>query len=141
MKTITTLLFTLILSACAVLDYASENELQARLIVNQTVLRFIDAADDKQERADRVQRIAAEIAAGVDNGVVSTIAGLEASARAAIDWQSLSIPDQELLDIAISMAAKELMDRTGDGGVISETDAIRVKTLLTWISNAAGRYL
>lgn len=131
-----------LLSGCAAASkWASNNEFQARLIVNQTITRYIEGGSDPLGRAERVQAVASRIRGQVDSGSVSSIRDLESRARAEIDWQSLSMADQELLDVAVSLAAEELMKRTGDGDVLSEDDQIRIRTLFQWIENAAGRFL
>jgi len=116
----------------------SESDVTSQLVVNQITLRIIDGADNPQERAQRIREIIASVEDQIDGDIVARLDQLEAVVRSEIDWESLSLADQEIVNFALEKARLTLEDLIGDG-VLEESDIETVSTLLRWIDNAAAR--
>jgi ABC-type xylose transport system substrate-binding protein len=138
MKTLTVILLTMILSACAVMEQVEKNPLTSELITNQLTLRFIAADDDPVERSLKIQQVVTKLQTRVDGEVEFTLVEFEQMVRQEIDWQSISPADQELLNFAFTKARQVISDLIGEG-VVEPDERYTLVTLLTWVNNAAMR--
>lgn len=137
-RLITAIVVMVALSGCAVLDRVEESPMTSQLITDQITLRFIAGSDDPVARAERVRAVVAKVRSHLSGTESYSIAALDEAVRAQINWQSLSVADQALLDYALSKARASLADLIGEG-VVDPEQTERVDTLLTWIDNAAAR--
>lgn len=135
---ITAIVLMVALSACAVLEQVEKSPMTAQLVTDQITLRFIAGSDDPVARAERVRAVVAKVRSHVSGTESYSIAALDQVVREQINWQSLSVADQALLDYALSKARSSLADLIGEG-VVDPEQSETVDTLLTWIDNAAAR--
>ena len=130
--------FVSLLQACAILDRVQESELRAQILVSQTTLRVIEAADDPIQRRDRIRELIAQGQQYVDSEAQATIADLDERARQEIRWQRLGVADQELINLVLIRAREELERAVGDG-VLDADQRLQVAKVLTWADQAAQR--
>lgn len=128
----------LALSGCAVLDKIEESPMTAELITNQITLRFIAGSEDPVERAARVRDVVDKVRSQVSAEQTYTLAAIDEAVRAEINWQSMSIADQEILNFGLTRARAAIEKLVGEGVVDPEARET-VSTLLTWIDQAAAR--
>lgn len=127
-----------LLQACAILDRVQESELRAQILVSQTTLRVIEAADDPIQRRDRIRELIAQGQEYVDSEAQATIVDLDERARQEIRWQRLGVADQELINLVLIRAREELERAVGDG-VLDADQRLQVAKVLTWADQAAQR--
>ncbi len=128
----------LALSGCAVLDKIEESPMTAELITNQITLRFIAGSEDPIERAARVRDVVDKARSQVSGDQTYTLAAIDEAVRAEINWQSMSVADQEILNFGLTKARAAIEKLVGDGAIDPEARET-VATLLTWIDQAAAR--
>lgn len=131
------LAFLLVLAGCqgAGQPSTAERALAAQLVVRQATLRYIEAADDPADRAAAVHGAIDRVLAYADADE-TTLAALEASARALVPWDELSLADRDLLDVLISAISARLAERIGDGA-LDPDDRVAVVEVLQWVQAAA----
>jgi len=138
LKSMLAAVLLLALSGCAVLENIESSPMASQLITNKITLRFIAGSDDPVERAAQVRNVVEKVRGQVSADKSFTLAGLDESVRAEIDWQALNAADQELLNFGLDKANAAITELIGDG-VIDPAGMATVATLLTWIDQAAQR--
>ena len=137
-KSAIAVLVLLAMAACSTLDQIESSPMTSQLITNQITLRFIAGSDDPVERAARVREVVELVRSQVSGDETYTLSALDEAVRSEINWQSLSIADQEILNFGLTRARAAIADLVGEG-VIEPDDRGTVATLLTWIDQAAQR--
>ena len=142
MNTITTSILTVLLclslAGCAAVQYGQSNPETARLVTNQITARFIQGADNPAERASAVRYVVQTLRSEVDSNAEATLGSLEARAREEIDWSTMSVADQQIIEFALLKARQSLSRLIGDG-LLDPNEKAPVGTLLDWIDDAAQR--
>jgi len=140
-RTIAVVLTALLaLGGCAVVDKIESSPMASHLVTSQLTLRFIAGSDDPVARAEGVRSVVAKVRSDVSGTQSYSIAELDQVVREQISWQSYSVADQALLDMALTKAATTLTELIGEGA-IDPGQTETVDTLLTWIDNAALRVI
>lgn len=133
---VTTLLTVLLLSGCSVLDRIEESPVTSELITNQLTLRFIAAADDPVERAQKLRGTLTRIQSGLEG--TFTLSELDMKVREEIDWTKYSLADQELLNYGLTKARDTIEKLIGEGK-IDPDERVTIDTLFRWVDQAAAR--
>lgn len=128
-------------AGCAVLEWGAQHADTARLAVKAGTLRAIEAApvDERSERAQAIVRIAETATGHVQSDAETTIAAVESRVREEIDWKSLEVSEQLLVDALVTAIRERLEERVGDG-LLSEEDRLRIRSVLDWVIEAAALY-
>lgn len=129
------------LSGCQNADEqpSAERSLAAQLVVRQATLRYIEAADQPADRAAAVHAAVGRVLAYAEADE-TTLAALEASARALVPWDELSPADRDLLDVLITAISARLAERIGEGA-LDPDDRVAVAEVLRWVQAAASLYM
>lgn len=132
------------LSGCDTLRTASDSrfvQLAAEASVKRGVARFIVADEEAPvQRAERLQRIASKVAAGVGGGPEASIPMLAESANHEVGKLELSQLEREAATEMINFVAALLQDAVGDG-VLQPDDRVKVAAVIGWVAEAAEAYL
>lgn len=138
MKMFTAILFTMILSGCAVMEQVEKNPMTSRMVTDQLTLRFIAADDDPVARAQRVREAVARLRERVDGGAEYTLEEFQQAALDEVGLESLSQADRELVMYGVGLARQSIADLIGEG-VVKPDERYTLDTMLTWVDNAAMR--
>jgi hypothetical protein len=132
---------SLVLAACvAVTGCASlvQNVDQAKIVVQLSTMKVVEAGKDRHARAEQIQKIAAEAAVLLDASSVSVDVVADA-VRVRVASLHLEPSDAILANMLIDAVASDLKQKVGDG-VIEPDKKVRVNAVLTWVSDAARFY-
>ena len=130
----------LMISGCAAVERVGGNETSSRIAAQQATSRVIEQADVPEQRAERIYTVvqkARDYVRADDEGIL--LSELDSKVRDYIDWQSLSQSNQDLLDMVLIVAKRELDDRIEDG-IIDPEQRVTVNTLLDWVESTVERY-
>ena len=130
----------LMVSGCAAVERVGDSETSSRIAAQQATSRVIEQADVPEQRAERIYTVvqkARDYVRADDEGIL--LSELDSKVRDYIDWQSLSQSNQDLLDMVLIVAKRELDDRIEDG-IIDPEQRVTVNTLLDWVESTVERY-
>lgn len=113
-----------------------ERALVAQLVVRQATLRFIEAAPVPAVRAAAVSAVVGRVLEYAEGNPDTSLAALEAAARALVPWDDLPLADRDLLDVLITVISQRLAERI-DEGALDPEDRIAVAQVLRWVQAAA----
>lgn len=135
------------LTGCSVInsinDYINENPVLVNIATNQTVVRYIEAAetvDKKRARAEDFERRANKVLSFIDGNPETTVDGLLSIIDSAVDWQGLSIPDRILVSDIIALIEVELRKYEGRQDFSNKTK-FALRELFVVAIQAARLYL
>jgi len=122
-------------TGCASLTGTSASE---KLIVQVATMKFIEAGDDRAEKAAKIVSAAAQARVWLDVEGVS-LADLQAAMLARVNAADLEPSDKLLAAALVEVVAAELNVRIGEG-VISPEKKATVNAVLAWVEQAASFY-
>lgn len=122
-------------TGCASLTGTSASE---KLIVQVATMKFIEAGDDRAEKAAKIVSAAAQARVWLDTDGVS-IADLQSAMMARINTADLEPSDKLLAAALVEVVAAELNVRIGEGVIAPEKKAT-VNAVLAWVEQAASFY-
>lgn len=131
--------FFVLIAACSAVDKAAEHADVSRLAVKAGTLKYIEAEDDRSQRANDVQAFIERARQHVDGEAESTVDALADRVREEVRWDRLELSEQLLVDELIASIEAKLKERIGDGP-LSEEDRLRIEAVLDWAYDAAGLY-
>src|SRR5690606_15796584 len=99
---------------------------------------FVEAGDDRAERADRIARAAEQARVWLDVDGVS-LADLQLAMLARINAADIEPSDKLLASALVEVVTAELNVRIGEG-IISPEKKATVNTVLAWVEQAASFY-
>lgn len=126
---------TVLMTGCASLGSSSASE---KLVVQVATMKFVEAGDDRAERADRIARAAEQARVWLDVDGVS-LADLQLAMLARINAADIEPSDKLLASALVEVVTAELNVRIGEG-IISPEKKATVNTVLAWVEQAASFY-
>jgi len=129
----TAITMALLMSGCSVLNAVEEHPLSAWIVVEQATMRVLDGDVD---RAKKTQEIVKEVRQGIDSDQSVTLRAVEKEIRMRINWDSMALADQRLIDKVITVVREDLERRYTDT-VLDAEDKVKLSQVLFWIEDAA----
>lgn len=118
-KLLITLLMSFAVSACSTTSPSGQPQLDfiSTLGISAGTVAFIEKSDDLSHRANRVIEVAEQIKQTASSSSPIVVSFLEAQARQLIDWNSLKLSEQILLNALLLSITQEIEQRISKGSL------------------------
>ena len=134
----------LLLNACAAIehftDYAKENDVVIKIAISQGILRYIDAGDDKQWRAQSVINKLNEAEAVLADDATTTVSVLFSTLNNKINWKDMSKADEVLVKEILVYVQTEVKEKLKTDELSPEA-VVTLKGILGTAKTYAAMYL
>jgi hypothetical protein len=132
-----TLAFTTACTSLQPVDGQSQ-EANTQSLAAKSAIQYatIKAIEGKSERAKRVVSITADLDSLVDGNTQASVDKVEQLVRDEVRWDKLDTADTLLVNNLINGVKVQLQKRI-DEGVLDKDERVAVRTVLTWVREAA----